>query len=321
MHGGQHGARQGSSEPRAPGWHCQHTESFSYLTPNDLESRLRKEREREHLPREWQGEGLSLPHCQVGCAANPLPGPTTLPCGDGTHVVSCHSGPGKAAGAAVGAPTAWALHWPPHQGSLSPAQTRSVWWVAVGTFWGPSGFLQSHPTSELHWFLPHVFSAGLLEAVGAAPRSASLDPPWLPPCQCGSPCDGSSQLLGKPGAARASVPTSILCPTPPLHPRGMYWDRANHLRIPAPERDRLASSRASIMVQDILTTSQRQTVLQCGYQCMLCCRIFPTLWLVKTQIQHSSQEGYSCNGFYCRLNALGKQELKAQEAAASRLSM
>ncbi|NXM03751.1 SPT46 protein, partial [Tyrannus savana] len=80
-----------------------------------------------------------------------------------------------------------------------------------------------------------------------------------------------------------------------------------------------SSSRASIMIQDILTTSQWQPVLQHGYQCMLCCRIFPTLWLVKTQIQHSSQEGYSCNGFYCRLNALGEKELKAQEAAALRV--
>ncbi|NWU05474.1 SPT46 protein, partial [Cephalopterus ornatus] len=80
-----------------------------------------------------------------------------------------------------------------------------------------------------------------------------------------------------------------------------------------------ASSRASIMIQDILTTSQCQPVPQCGCQCMLCCRIFPMLWLAKTQIQHSSQEGYSRNGFYCRFSALGKQELKAQEAAAPRV--
>ncbi|NXY21326.1 SPT46 protein, partial [Atrichornis clamosus] len=79
------------------------------------------------------------------------------------------------------------------------------------------------------------------------------------------------------------------------------------------------SSRASIMVQDILTASQCQPVLQRGYQCMLCCHFFPTLWSVKTQIQHSSQEGYSCKGFYHRPKALGEQELKVQEAAAPRV--
>ncbi|NXR92901.1 SPT46 protein, partial [Hypocryptadius cinnamomeus] len=77
-----------------------------------------------------------------------------------------------------------------------------------------------------------------------------------------------------------------------------------------------ASSRASIMVQDKLTASKCQPVLQHGCQCMLCCPLFPTPWLLKTQIQHSSQEGYSCKGFYCRPEVLGEQELKAQEAAA-----
>ncbi|NWS07243.1 SPT46 protein, partial [Motacilla alba] len=75
-----------------------------------------------------------------------------------------------------------------------------------------------------------------------------------------------------------------------------------------------ASSRASIMVQDKLTASKCQPVLQHGYQ--LCCPIFPTPWLLKTQIQHSSQEGHSFKGFYCRPEVLGEQELKAQEAAA-----
>ncbi|NWR52917.1 SPT46 protein, partial [Regulus satrapa] len=77
-----------------------------------------------------------------------------------------------------------------------------------------------------------------------------------------------------------------------------------------------ASSRASIMIQDKLTASKCQPVLQHGYQGMLCCLIFPTPWLHKTQIQHSSQESYSCKGFYCRPEVLGKQELKVQEAAA-----
>lgn len=62
-------------------------------------------------------------------------------------------------------------------------------------------------------------------------------------------------------------------------------------------------------------------MLQRGYQCTLCCHIFPTPWLVKTQIQHSSQEGYSCKGFYRRSRALGDQELKAREAAAPMVSM
>ncbi|NWT79083.1 SPT46 protein, partial [Lanius ludovicianus] len=72
-----------------------------------------------------------------------------------------------------------------------------------------------------------------------------------------------------------------------------------------------ASSRASIIVQDKLTASQCQPVLQHGYQCTLCCHIFPTPWLVKTQIQHSSQEGYSYKGFYRRSKVLWVQELKA----------
>ncbi|NXI77642.1 SPT46 protein, partial [Rhipidura dahli] len=77
-----------------------------------------------------------------------------------------------------------------------------------------------------------------------------------------------------------------------------------------------ASSRASIIVQGKLAASQCQPVLQHGYQCTLCCHIFPTPRLVKTQIQHGSQEGYSCKGFYRRSKALGQQELKAREAAA-----
>lgn len=58
-------------------------------------------------------------------------------------------------------------------------------------------------------------------------------------------------------------------------------------------------------------------MLQHGHQ--LCCHIFPTPRLVKTQ--HSCQEGYSCKGFYCRSKALGEQELKAREAAAPMVSM
>ncbi|OWK60965.1 hypothetical protein RLOC_00013020 [Lonchura striata] len=70
------------------------------------------------------------------------------------------------------------------------------------------------------------------------------------------------------------------------------------------------------MVHDKLTASKRQPVLQHGYRYMLCCPIFPTQWLLKTQIQHSSQEGYSWRGFYHGPEVLGEQEIKAQEAAA-----
>ncbi|NWT93037.1 SPT46 protein, partial [Urocynchramus pylzowi] len=77
-----------------------------------------------------------------------------------------------------------------------------------------------------------------------------------------------------------------------------------------------ASSRASTMVQDKLSASKCQPVLQCGYQCPLCCPIFPTPRLLKTQTQHSSQEGYSCRGFCRRPEVLGEQELGAGEAAA-----
>ncbi|NXW65830.1 SPT46 protein, partial [Eurystomus gularis] len=72
----------------------------------------------------------------------------------------------------------------------------------------------------------------------------------------------------------------------------------------------------SIKVQDILTASQQQPVPQGSYQCVSCCHIFPMLSLVKTHIQNSSQEGYSCKVYYCRLKALWKKEQKAQEAAA-----
>ncbi|NXJ68891.1 SPT46 protein, partial [Rostratula benghalensis] len=74
--------------------------------------------------------------------------------------------------------------------------------------------------------------------------------------------------------------------------------------------------RARITIRDILTASQKQPVPQCGYQCMSCCRIFPTLWSIKIHIQQSSQEGYSCKVFYRRLKALWQKEHKAQEACS-----
>nr|XP_021150096.1 spermatogenesis-associated protein 46 [Columba livia] len=82
-------------------------------------------------------------------------------------------------------------------------------------------------------------------------------------------------------------------------------------------RDSLASDKASITVQDILAASQQQSVPQRGYQCMSCCRVFPTLWSIKTHIQHSSREGYSCKLYYRRLKALWEKGHKELEAAAT----
>ncbi|NXT33102.1 SPT46 protein, partial [Pelecanoides urinatrix] len=79
------------------------------------------------------------------------------------------------------------------------------------------------------------------------------------------------------------------------------------------------SGRASITVRDILAVSQRQPVPQRGYQCVSCCRVFPTLWSVTNHVRHSSQEGYSCKVYYRRLKALWQKEHKEQEAAAPRV--
>ncbi|NXN18911.1 SPT46 protein, partial [Indicator maculatus] len=77
---------------------------------------------------------------------------------------------------------------------------------------------------------------------------------------------------------------------------------------------RLGSS--SITIQDILTASQQQPLPQQGYKCVCCCRVFPMLWSVKTHIQNSTQEGYSCKVYYRRLKALREKEQREQEAAA-----
>ncbi|XP_009998221.1 PREDICTED: uncharacterized protein C1orf111 homolog [Chaetura pelagica] len=91
-------------------------------------------------------------------------------------------------------------------------------------------------------------------------------------------------------------------------------DKAQH-----PERERQARDETNITVRDILNASQLQLVSQHGYQCMSCCRIFPTIWSIRTHIKHSSQEGYSCKVYYRKLKALCEKELKKQEAAARRL--
>ncbi|KFO10976.1 Uncharacterized protein C1orf111, partial [Balearica regulorum gibbericeps] len=198
---------------------------------------------------------------------------------------------------------------------------------------------------------------GILKAVGASPRSTSSAPPSLPPCQCSSPWDGCSGLLAcGPTAPLSSELPAHTCTIyrPWFSPYSYFMctkgGTQQHLgslssslaagtqepeepddlseivcsssgssdKPQPPERGRPASSRASITIQDILTASQQQPVPHHGYQCMSCCRVFPTLWSVKTHIQHSSQEGYSCKVYYRRLKALWEKEHKEQEAAAPR---
>lgn len=88
--------------------------------------------------------------------------------------------------------TSWATTWhhsAPRGGSGAP--------MAVGAFWGPGWVLQPHATSELHWFVPHVFPACILKAVSAVPRTAGSSPLSLPPCQRSSLWDSSSELLAE----------------------------------------------------------------------------------------------------------------------------
>uniref|UniRef100_A0A8C4V300 Uncharacterized protein n=1 Tax=Falco tinnunculus TaxID=100819 RepID=A0A8C4V300_FALTI len=184
--------------------------------------------------------------------------------------------------------------------------------------------MQSHSTSELHWFLPCVFPVGILKVVGAAPRSASSVPTLLPLCQPAQPsarrtctiyrpwCSPYSYFVRTEGATQqhwgrlsCGSATSTQEDEEPDDLSEIVCSSSGSSDEPqAPERDRLASSRASIMVRDILAASQGQPVTRHGYQCMSCCRLFPTLWMVKTHIQHSSQEGYSCKVYYRKLKAL-----------------
>ncbi|XP_074732902.1 spermatogenesis-associated protein 46 [Strix uralensis] len=392
----------------------------------------------------------AMPH-STGTRSSEAPGPASLPGKPG----ACQLWPGRGC-RQLALPVGSALHLlGMAMARLSLHSTvracgqmgcRGVWLGIVllqgwrkGTGWvcGSRCFLGtwrgfcSRTPPELHWFLPHVFQAGVLKAVSADTGSASPAPPSPPLCQCSSPQDGSSGLLGEPcavlvprclpascahlytcmlrgqtgtepatsashedreegspstapnpvgGQALAGTPNSlqILSSTAcePTAPAGSelpartcniyrpwfspysYFTSTKgaaqqHLgslsssqatstqehqesddlseivcfssgssdEPQPPERDRMATSRATITVQDILTISQWQPEAQHGYHCLSCCRVFPTLWSVKTHIQHSSQEGYSCNVFYCRLKALWVKEGKAQEAAAPRVSV
>uniref|UniRef100_A0A8C3CLK3 Spermatogenesis associated 46 n=1 Tax=Cairina moschata TaxID=8855 RepID=A0A8C3CLK3_CAIMO len=78
------------------------------------------------------------------------------------------------------------------------------------------------------------------------------------------------------------------------------------------QRGRQKSSRVSITVRDILAAARGQPVPRHGYKCRACCRVFPTLWAVKTHIQHSFQEGYSCKAYYRKLKVLLEKESQAE---------
>ncbi|NWU65457.1 SPT46 protein, partial [Pterocles burchelli] len=80
-----------------------------------------------------------------------------------------------------------------------------------------------------------------------------------------------------------------------------------------------ASDTASITVWDILIASQLQPASQCGYQCVSCCRMFPTLCSLKIHIQRSSGEGYSCKVYYRRLKVLREKKRKQHEASGARV--
>ncbi|XP_051481141.1 spermatogenesis-associated protein 46 [Apus apus] len=127
-----------------------------------------------------------------------------------------------------------------------------------------------------------------------------------------------------PQKYQGSLSTSLACSTPETKEADNLSeticsspnssDKPQH-----PKSERQARGEANITVQDILNASQLQLVSQHGYQCMSCCRIFPTIWSIRTHIKHSSQEGYSCKVYYRKLKALCERELKKQEAAARRV--
>uniref|UniRef100_A0A8C5X6X0 Uncharacterized protein n=1 Tax=Malurus cyaneus samueli TaxID=2593467 RepID=A0A8C5X6X0_9PASS len=169
-----------------------------------------------------------------------------------------------------------------------------LWWMAVGAFWEQGSAATPH----------HVFSAQVLEAVRAVPRSASSTSLSLPP-QTPKSLQALSSAVCGPTVLLNSDFSACTYSTHHLDTNPQQGEQPDNLlessllssqMTPSPERDRLASSRARITVQDKLTASQ------CGYQCTSCCHVSPTLWLIQPEL-------------------LGEQELKAQEAAAPRVSV
>ncbi|XP_059678144.1 spermatogenesis-associated protein 46 [Gavia stellata] len=151
-------------------------------------------------------------------------------------------------------------------------------------------------------------------------RTCTIYRPWFSPYSYFMCTKGAAQQ--HPGTFSFSLATSTWEPEEPDDLSEIVCSSSVSSDKPQPPaRNSLASCGASITIWDILAASQRQSVAQRGYQCVSCCRIFPTLWSVKTHIQHSSQEGYSCKVYYRRLKALWEKEHKEQQAAAPRVPM
>ncbi|XP_048353754.1 spermatogenesis-associated protein 46-like [Sphaerodactylus townsendi] len=86
-----------------------------------------------------------------------------------------------------------------------------------------------------------------------------------------------------------------------------------HPRENGSRKGRLApGTKESITSQDILLASRWQPLPQNGYKCMACCRMFPTLHLLKTHIKCGLKEGFSCKVYYQKLKALWEKEHECQ---------
>ncbi|XP_065599360.1 spermatogenesis-associated protein 46 [Cyrtonyx montezumae] len=206
-----------------------------------------------------------------------------------------------------------------------------------------TGVLLLQPTSAQCYFSPYVFLAGTLKAGGAASSCASSWPPAPLLCQDSSSWDSSSWPLDC--SSTASMGSKLPAHTiyrPWCSPYSYFiYTKATsqqHLSSSLPSRSQepedpqtllevlcssscsseepqaaeSASNRASIASRDILAAPQLRQAPQNGYKCMSCCRILPTLCLVKNHVQHSSQCGYNCKVFYHKLKTL-LEECKVQE--------
>lgn len=50
-----------------------------------------------------------------------------------------------------------------------------------------------------------------------------------------------------------------------------------------------------------------------GFKCMACCRIFPSLEVLKEHVQHGFKEGFSCHTFHLTLASLKRKYCKEEE--------
>ncbi|XP_068808597.1 spermatogenesis-associated protein 46 [Struthio camelus] len=150
-------------------------------------------------------------------------------------------------------------------------------------------------------------------------RHCTVYRPWFSPysyfvCAQG----GARQEAGSPSASPAG---SAGEPDPPDDLSEIVCSSSCSPDEPRPaESGRPARSAGgawdSVTVQDILAASQWQLAPQDGYKCVACCRVFPTLWSLKTHIRHGAREGFSCKVYYRKLKALWEKERPAQEAFA-----